>query len=342
MLATAPAVRAAAGTLPRTFWGYPRVDGSAGIRNLLLVVPSVICANTVAQRVASLIPGAVAIPHPHGCAQVGDDVTLTERVLAGAAANPNVGAALVVGLGCETCQASQVAELAGALAPGKPIESYYIQETGGSIKAIAYGVEAGKRLMAQIASQQRQEVPISRLIAGVLCAGGGADKEGRTLASDALAGAAASAVVQAGATAILAGSAAPHLLGSGGAGALGIAERPARAGLFTMATPDHAEVALSALAAAGAQLCLYSTARGSPIGNAIAPVLKLCGAGRALAQLDELVDFATPEALEGPEAVAELAPELLQLLVDVCNGQPTNAEIIGHQEFAIHRIGPTV
>src|ERR687893_3264168 len=97
-----------------TFLGYRRADGTVGIRNHLLVVPSVVCANTVAQRVASLIPGAVSVPHPHGCAQVGDDVVLTEKVLAGAAANPNVGAALIVGLGCETCQASQVADLARA------------------------------------------------------------------------------------------------------------------------------------------------------------------------------------------------------------------------------------
>src|SRR3712207_7941510 len=118
--------------LPETFLGYRRADGTVGIRNHLLVVPSVVCANTVAQRVAALIPGAVAIPHPHGCAQVGDDVVLTERVLAGAAANPNVGAALVIGLGCETCQSGSVAEMARALAPSKAIESFSIQDAGGS------------------------------------------------------------------------------------------------------------------------------------------------------------------------------------------------------------------
>src|SRR5918912_3131145 len=91
---------------PQTFGGYRRPDGTVGIRNHLLIVPSVICANTVAQRVAALIPGAVAVPHPHGCAQVGDDVTLTERMLAGTAANPNVGAAVVIGLGGGTCQAT--------------------------------------------------------------------------------------------------------------------------------------------------------------------------------------------------------------------------------------------
>src|SRR5688572_18147219 len=139
------------GSTPRTFLGYRRADGTVGVRNHLVVIPSVICANTVAERVAALIPGAVAIPHPHGCAQVGDDVVLTEQVLAGAAANPNVGAALIIGLGCETCQATDVAEIARALAPGRPMHSFYIQDAGGSIKAIAQGVEAGKQLLGQIA-----------------------------------------------------------------------------------------------------------------------------------------------------------------------------------------------
>ncbi len=70
------------------FWGYRRSDGPAGVRNHLVVIPSVICANTVAERIAALLPGAIAIPHPHGCAQVGDDVVLTEKVLAGRPPTP--------------------------------------------------------------------------------------------------------------------------------------------------------------------------------------------------------------------------------------------------------------
>ena len=383
---------------PPTFWGYRRADGTAGIRNHLVVIPSVVCANTVAQRVAALIPGAVAIPHPHGCAQVGDDVGLTERVLAGAAANPNVGAALIIGLGCETCQASDVADLARAQAPGRPVESFYIQDAGGSIKAIARGVEVGKALLAQVAAQQREAVPLSELILATKC--GNLDASSIVAANPTL-GVVADALVDGGGTVLLgetpdlAGAA--HVLvrrardgrvatrlgdllakvdpregpagqeghaagGVGGASTpeetslgcaakagtrpiqdvLAFAARPRGAGVFVMDTPAHDAVAVSAMAAGGAQLCVFTTGRGTPLGNAICPVIKVCGNAATVGQMADNVDLSTAPLTEGLADREELAAQLLQLVIDVCNGRLTSAEIIGHQEFAIHRVGPTV
>ena len=328
----------------QTFWGYRRADGAVGIRNHLLVVPSVICANVVAQRVAQLIPGAVAVPHPHGCAQVGDDVTLTEKVLAGTVANPNVGAAVVVGLGCETCQATDVAAMARALAPHKPVESFFIQDAGGSIKAIAKGVEVGQALMAQIAAQEREEVPLSQLVLSAEC---GEPDETAERASNPTVAAASALTLDAGGTVIVSRNAESLVEGVGrsvlAAGpALPVGERPAGRGLYVMDTPDADEVAVTAMAAGGSQLCLFSTGRGTPLGNAIAPVIKVCGNARTLAVLEDSVDFSTLPILEGRASREELAGQLFQMVIDVCNGQPTNAEIIGHQEFAIHRVGPTV
>jgi altronate dehydratase len=323
---------------PDTFLGYRRTDGSAGIRNHLLVVPSVICANTVAQRVASLIPGAVAVPHPHGCAQVGDDVTLTEKVLAGAAANPNVGAALVIGLGCETCQSTDVAELTRALAPGKPVESYSIQDAGGSIKAISRGVEAGKRLMAGIAAQRRVEVPVSELTLAAGC--GEVDQTTERAANPAL-DAVAQLLVDAGGT-VVSSPPLPPLAGTGAPARLAFAERPQGRGRFLMDAPAQDAVALTAKAVAGAQVCLFATGGGSPLGNAILPVIKVCANAATIAKMEDNVDFSAVSLAEGSEDKADLAGRLFRMLLDVCNGQLTNAEIIGHQEFAIHRVGPTV
>ncbi|MDQ3702159.1 MAG: UxaA family hydrolase [Chloroflexota bacterium] len=387
-----------------TFWGYRREDGSAGVRNHLVVIPSVICANTVAQRVAALLPGAVAIPHPHGCAQVGDDVTQTEKVLAGAAANPNVGAALIIGLGCETCQASQVADLAQAMAPGRPMESFYIQETGGSIKAIAHGVETGKRLMERIGAQQRERIPLSELVIATEC--GGVDLSSM-LAANPTVGHVSDRVVGAGGTVLLTET--PELVGAGDVlvrrardpgvaqalrdvlqsaeqeaarldrrtppedvaasdptpggtttgieaslsclekagssrveGVLAFAGRPSGRGLYVMDAPAQETVAVSAMAAAGAQVCLFTTGRGSPLGNAISPVIKVCGNPETLERMGDNMDFSTAAVMEGSARPRDLAPQLAQLLLDVCSGQLTNAEIIGHQEFGIHRIGPTV
>jgi altronate dehydratase large subunit len=389
---------------PRTFQGYRRADGTVGIRNQLVVIPSVICANTVAERVAALIPGAVAIPHPHGCAQVGDDVVLTEQVLAGAAANPNVGAALIIGLGCETCQATDVAELARALAPGRSMHSFYIQDAGGSIKAIAQGVEAGKQLLGQIAAQQRETVPLSELVLATKCG----DVEASTRqASNVTSGVAADLLLDSGGTVLLAetpdlvgaadalvgrardtrvagrlrellqtqpsagteqapaqgrGTGRPGATGGTGTGdvheiglgcvskagsgpiedVLHFAQRPSKRGLSVMDTPSHDTVAVSAMAAAGAQLCLFTTGRGSPVGNAIVPVLKICGDAETSRRMADNIDFSTVAIAEGRATRLELGAALFQTLVDVCNGRLTNAEIIGHQEFAIHRVGPTV
>jgi len=312
------------------------------VRNHLLVVPSVICANTVAQRVAALIPGAVAIPHPHGCAQVGDDVVLTEQMLAKTVANPNVGAALVVGLGCETCQASQVADLARALAPGKPIESYFIQEVGGSIKAIAAGVERGKQLMAEMAAQQRETMSLDRLVVGLYC---GEPDSSTTVASLPVLENVAERLLSAGGTVILSKTVELASLRARAA-RLGFAEQPDRPGLYVMATPAHATVALSAMVAGGAQVCLFATGGGSPVGHAICPVIKVCGNAETIRRMEDNIDFSTVALAVGDQGTASttalLGRDLLALLLDVCNGQLTSAEIIGHQEFAIHRIGPTV
>lgn len=323
-------------TLPDTFLGYRRADGGVGTRNHLLVVPSVVCANTVAQRVASLIPGAVSVPHPHGCAQVGDDVLLTEKVLAGAAANPNVGAALVIGLGCETCQSGSVAELARALAPAKPVESFSIQEAGGSIKAISRGVEAGKRLLSQVASQRREPLHISEL---VLARDRGHDDAATELDSDPVARVVEQLVLAAGGTVLI-----PDFLATAAerANALPFAERPTGKGRHAMQTPDVDTVSLSAMAAGGSQVCVFTTAKGSPLGNAVCPVIKVCGDAGTNERMADNIDFSSTELVDGTGSAEELGERLFRMLIDVSSGQLTNAEIIGHQEFAIHRVGPTV
>ena len=154
-----------------TFPGYRRPDGTVGVRNHVAIIPAVVCANTVVQRIAQLVPGTVALPHPHGCAQIGDDVQMTMWSLAGAAANPNVAAALIVGLGCETCQSTDVLDLAQERTPGKHLERFSIQEAGGSIKAIQRGVETARALVAEVATQQPEPTPLSELIVGTECGG---------------------------------------------------------------------------------------------------------------------------------------------------------------------------
>ena len=89
---------ASSADVPQTFFGYRRPDGAVGIRNHLVIVPVVAAANTVARRIASLLPGAIAVPLMDDGPESPAARALTERILAGAAASPNNGAVLIVGL----------------------------------------------------------------------------------------------------------------------------------------------------------------------------------------------------------------------------------------------------
>ena len=80
------------------FDGYRRPDGRIGVRNHVLVVPTVVCAAVVTERIAAAVPGAVALPHLAGCGQLGPDMQMTHDTLAAYCQHPNVGAVLVVAL----------------------------------------------------------------------------------------------------------------------------------------------------------------------------------------------------------------------------------------------------
>jgi altronate dehydratase large subunit len=120
---------------------------------------------------------------------------------------------------------------------------------------------------------------------------------------------------------------------------LDFAQPPPGKGLYIMDTPGHDAVSVSAKAAAGAHLCIFTTGRGSPLGNAIYPVIKVCANPQTVVNMQDNIDFSSAPIVEGLATKEDLGPDLYRLMIDVCNGQPTNAEIIGHQEFAIHRIG---
>ena len=112
-------------------YGYPRADGSFGIRNHLVIMAVSACASEVAKKIAQSVHGAVALTHQHGCCQIGEDLRLTIDTLTGLCKNPNVGAALVIGLGCEGIRADELA--AEIKKSGKPADWLIIQEHGGTL-----------------------------------------------------------------------------------------------------------------------------------------------------------------------------------------------------------------
>ncbi|HKL13413.1 MAG TPA: UxaA family hydrolase [Halanaerobiales bacterium] len=151
------------------FFGYKRADGSIGVRNYLIVIPSVFCANHVAKQIAANVPNAVCLTHSVGCSQVGEDLEQTARTLKNLATHSNVGGVLIVGLGCERFTVQEFYE--AVRENGKIVEKVVIQDVGDSIKAIAEGTEKLQKLKMEVNKYKRHKVEISNLTIGLECGG---------------------------------------------------------------------------------------------------------------------------------------------------------------------------
>src|SRR5688572_20317235 len=154
------------------FWGYRRPDGRVGTRNHVLVVPTVICSAVVAERVAaSAAPVATALPHLAGCGQLGPDMKVTHDTLAAYCGHPNVGAVLVVALGCEQVVAQMLAETAKR--HGKDAEIIAIQSEGGTVRATAKGIGIARAMAERLSAYERVPCDVADLILSVKCGGSG-------------------------------------------------------------------------------------------------------------------------------------------------------------------------
>lgn len=152
-----------------TILGYRRPDNKIGVRNHLLIIPSVICSSYVAENIARNVAGAVYLPNQYGCGQIGKDLEQTRRTLVGLGRNPNVGAVLVVGLGCELVRPETLAvEIAVS---GKPVEMITIQEAGGTSETIKKGTEIAQKLADGIREFKPDKYPLSELVLGLECGG---------------------------------------------------------------------------------------------------------------------------------------------------------------------------
>jgi altronate dehydratase large subunit len=150
------------------FQGYERPDGRVGIRNHVAILPSVACADGVVAAIARNVPEAVPLLHGHGCGR-STDAPLHRRALINLAANPNVAAVVVVGLGCEVIKADF---LAGKIAEsGKPVEYFDIQKCGGTRRAAAKGTEIVKAMLANAEKLERASFPLDRIVMGLECGG---------------------------------------------------------------------------------------------------------------------------------------------------------------------------
>lgn len=181
------------------FWGYRRPNGRVGVRNHVLILPTITCATQTAQRVTELVSGTVTFIHQHGCAQVGIDYDQTFRTYAGMGTNPNVYGVIVLGLGCETHQAHSVADEIAKC--GKPVQTVSIQDNGGTLQTIAEVAKIAVKMVQEASMVQRELCDFSELIVGTEC--GGSDACSGISANPAV-GRTSDLIVEQGGTAILA------------------------------------------------------------------------------------------------------------------------------------------
>lgn len=201
---------------PATFMGIVRPDGRVATRNYIGVLTSVNCSATAARAIADHfrrdirpqaladypnVDGVVALTHGMGCATAsdGEELQVLRRTLGGYAKHANFAAVLVVGLGCETNQIQGLIAQEG-LAEGARLATFNIQDSGGTAKTVAKGVELIKGMLPEANRVRRQPVPASHLTVGLQC--GGSDGYSGISANPAL-GAAVDRLVRHGGTAIL-------------------------------------------------------------------------------------------------------------------------------------------
>lgn len=152
------------------FMGYKRPDGSVGIRNHVLILPGCACASETCRVVASQVSGAVNIINNSGCAEVKGNEDMTQKILVGFAANPNVYGVVVIGLGCENVSHSQLRESILKVT-NKPVVSFGIQEEGGTLKTIEKAVRVARQMVADASRVTREPCDISNLMLGIECGG---------------------------------------------------------------------------------------------------------------------------------------------------------------------------
>jgi altronate dehydratase large subunit len=375
--------------------GYLRSDGRKGIRNSIVVAYLVECAHHVAREITlrfrdddvQLIgfPGC----YPNAYAQ-----TMMERLCT----HPNVGAVLLVSLGCESFNKSKLAEVVRET--GRPVETVTIQMAGGTRTSIDTGVAFVKGALAELSGQARVPMAIDELVVGTVC-GGSDGTSGITgnpaagIAFDKLVAAGAACIFEEtgeliGCEHIMAARAATPELGlelkasvekaaryyatlgygsfaagnaTGGlstieeksmgayaksgasqiSGLLKPGDIPPRGGLYLLDVVPDGEVRfgfpnindnaeIAELMACGAHLTYFVTGRGSVVGSAIAPVIKICANPETYERLAEDMDVNAGKVLRGTP-LTEVGQEIFDLTLAVANGAETKSEALGHREF---------
>ncbi|KQU50719.1 hydrolase [Bosea sp. Leaf344] len=378
--------------------GYLRSDGRKGIRNTVAVAYLVECAHHVAREIA--LPwredGVHVIGFP-GCYPNSYAETMLERLCT----HPNVGAVLLVSLGCESF--NKYALERAVRASGRPVKTLVIQGTGGTRASIAEGRSWVESQRLSLDDQETVPMAISELVVGTVC--GGSDGTSGITGNPA-AGRAFDLLIAEGAACIFeetgeligcehimaARALTPELgleleravakaaryyatLGYGSfaagnaegglstieeksmgayaksgaspiSGLLKPGDIPPRGGLYLLDVVPDGEVRfgfpnindnaeIAELIACGAHCVLFVTGRGSVVGSAISPVVKICANPETYRRMADDMDVDAGRILEGRASLDDVGREIRDLVLGLASGGATRSETLGHQEFVL-------
>jgi altronate hydrolase len=381
-----------------TINAYLRADGRKGIRNIVAVAYLVECAHHVSREITYPYrdKGAHLIGFP-GCFPNAYSYKMMERLCT----HPNVGAVLLISLGCEGFNKGKLLE--SIRTSGRPTKLLVIQEAGGTRSTIAEGQAWVKQTLAQLEHTPRAPMNIDELIVGTIC--GGSDATSGLTANPAM-GRAFDFLVEKNAVCIFeetgeligmehwmaeraqhpalgeeivktVAKAAKYYatfghasIGPGNAdgGLTTIEEKslgayaksgqstisgiikpgdvPVGGGLYLLDVvpdgeprfgfpniSDNAEIA--ELIACGSHVILFSTGRGSVVGSALAPVIKVCANPETYRRLQDDMDVDAGRILEGRASLDDVGREIHDLVLRVASGEQTRSEALGHQEFIL-------
>jgi altronate dehydratase large subunit len=382
------------------FRGYRRKDDTVGIRNHVLVLPTVGCASETCRIITGLVDGSVSFVNQNGCGEVEGNLRLTQEVLTGLAVNPNIYGTILIGLGCELNSTESMAQLIAAKTD-KPLHQLVIQQEGGTVKTIKGAVTMVRQMVSQAELCRTEDVELSELMLGIECGGSDATSG---LGANPVMGCVSDRLIDSGGTVIF--SETPEIIGaehilanrcrsshmgekilgycskleydlesaneglrsgqpSPGNKAGGIstleekslgciykggthpisevvdyARRPKQKGLIFMDTPGYDILSVTAKVAAGCQLILFTTGRGNPVGNPVAPVLKVTANHETYAHMSDNIDIDLSAVLGGGSAIEDMAHHVLEEIVKTASGSKTKAEIhgFGFSEILVRRI----
>jgi (2R)-sulfolactate sulfo-lyase subunit beta len=144
--------------------GYRRENGAVGVRNHVIVLPVDDISNAACEAVAAHIQGAMALPHAYGRLQYGEDLELHFRTMIGTGRNPNVAAAIVIGI--EENWSRRIAD--GIAETGKPVAWFSI-EGHGDLETVRAASWRAKELVQWASELRREPVELGELTVSIKC-----------------------------------------------------------------------------------------------------------------------------------------------------------------------------